>query len=95
MTTLDQIAGKIIKEQELIIGPLAWEEASHVKGLHVIDQKAGSVSIDASADNRMAIDELVHKYEILFGKAARQVCKEAAVTLLADLAPADIPSSLR
>lgn len=27
MTIFDNIATKIIKEQELIIGPLAWDEA--------------------------------------------------------------------
>lgn len=26
------MAIRIIKEQELIIGPIAWEEAGHVKG---------------------------------------------------------------
>ncbi len=27
MTTFDQIAGKIIKEQELLMGPVAWIQA--------------------------------------------------------------------
>ena len=32
MNTLDSIAVKIIKEQELVIGPLAWSEAQKVPG---------------------------------------------------------------
>ena len=95
MTTLDQIAGKIIKEQELIIGPLAWEEAGHVKGLHTIDKKTGEVSIEGNVDKRTVIDDLVKEYEVLFGRAAREVCREAVVTLLADLQPSEVPSSLK
>jgi len=39
MTIFDQISVRIIKEQELIIGPLAWEEAKKVPGLKVVDHK--------------------------------------------------------
>ena len=34
-----QIASRIIKEQELIIGPLAWIEAQKVSDIKIIDQK--------------------------------------------------------
>ena len=40
-----QIAKRIIKEQELVIGPLAWEEARKVQGLQVVDQKSGEVNL--------------------------------------------------
>ena len=95
MSKLDQIAGKIIKEQELIIGPMAWAEAGKVKGLRIIDQKAGSVSIDEAGDTLHIVDDLVGQYEHLFGRASREVCKEAAASLLADLSPAEVPLSLR
>lgn len=95
MSLLDQIAGKIIKEQELIIGPLAWEEASHVRGLHTVDKKTWEVSIEENIDKRTVIDNLVKEYEVLFGRAAREVSKEAVVTLLADLEPSEVPSSLK
>jgi hypothetical protein len=94
MTMLDQIAGKIIKEQELIIGPLAWEEAGKVNGLRVIDKRAGSVAIESS-DNRSVIDNLVKIYELFFGRASREVCREAAAPFLASLTPAEIPLSLQ
>ncbi len=95
MTTLDQIAGKIIKEQELIIGPLAWDEASHVKGLNVVDKKTGNVALEPGVGTQNVINDLVHKYEVLFGKAALEVCKAAAASLIADLQPSEVPSSLK
>jgi hypothetical protein len=95
MTTLDKIAGKIIKEQELIIGPLAWEEATSVKGLKVANREAGEVAIEQGSDGRTVIDELVNRYVDLFGRAAREACREAAVALVADLPPGEVPSTLK
>src|SRR3989338_8581679 len=62
MTTLDQIANKIIKEQELIIGPLAWQEAGKVNGVHIIDAKSGAVTVE-NGDSRIVIDKLVSLYK--------------------------------
>lgn len=93
MTTLDQIAIRIIKEQELIIGPVAWSQAAKVNGLHITDQKIGTVTVD---DNSPAvIDRLVHQYEHLFGKASIEVCKEATSDMLSTLQAGEIPQSLR
>jgi hypothetical protein len=94
MTTFDQIAVKIIKEQALIIGPTAWDEARKVTSIHVLDTKAGTLSID-QPNEKGTIDELVSRYEHFFGRAAREVCKEAVASLLADLPSADVPSSLQ
>jgi hypothetical protein len=94
MNTLDQIVIRIIKEQELIIGPLAWEEARKVKGIHFADQNSKLVSIENS-DGKSTIDELVSQYEHLFGRASREVCRDAAASLVVNLSPADIPSSLK
>ena len=94
MSKLDQIATRIIREQELIIGPIAWEEAGTVKGIHVLDKSKGEVSV-ANGDNRIVIDNLVHQYEHIFGRASREVCREAVASLVADLAPSEVPSSLR
>ena len=93
MTTFDQIAAKIIKEQELIIGPVAWAEAGKVSGMH-IDINAHTLTID-NPDGRAVIDALVKEYERFFGRAAREVCKEAASSLVADLQPNEVPSSLQ
>lgn len=94
MSILEQIAVKIIKEQELIIGPLAWAQAGKVPGLQILDQKTGSVLIQSS-NGAATIDQLVDKYENLFGRASKEVCRDAAAPFIADLSASEIPSSLR
>ncbi len=93
MTPFDQIATNIVKEQELIIGPIAWQEALKVQGLHITPMHE-QVSID-NGNGDQVIDRLVGRYEHLFGKASREVCKDAARSLIADLEPAQVPMSLR
>lgn len=92
MTTLDTIAAAIIKEQALVIGPLAWSEAEKVGGLEV-DIRKGDVTITAH-DASTTIDHLVARYERLFGIASREVCKEAAAPLVKAMAKNEIPPSL-
>lgn len=91
MDTYTQIATKIIQEQESLMGPVAWEQASKVPGMHVTDH---TVSIDPGTEGRTAVDALVGQYSHLFGRAAKEVCKEAVSTLIADLPPSDIPATL-
>jgi len=94
MSTIDQIVVKIIKEQELIIGPLAWAQAEKVQGLHITDRKSGVVSID-EGNASSVVDRLVNQYERLFGRASVEVCREAVAPFLRDLAPTEVPSSLK
>lgn len=94
MTILDQIALKIIKEQELIIGPLAWQEASKVSGVHIVDSMSGAVTVE-NGNPKQVIDKLVAQYDRLFGRASHEVSREAATPFLASLANTEIPSSLR
>ncbi len=94
MTTLDQIALKIIREQELVIGPLAWTEAGKVTGLQVVDQKKGEVALQ-NGDPKDVVNRLVAQYERLFGPASHEVCRAAVASMIADLAAADVPSSLK
>lgn len=89
-----QIVTKIIKEQELIIGPLAWDEARKVSGLQIIDSKNGEVKFDGG-DPKTTIDKLVAQYDRLFGRASHEVSKEAALPFLMKLSPEEIPSSLK
>lgn len=95
MTTLEQIASTIIKEQEPIIGPLAWEQAGNVKGLHIINKDTGEVSIEETVDGKAVIDDLVGQYEILFGEATRRVSKNAVADILKKMSADEIPKSLR
>ncbi len=89
-----QIAIRIIREQELIIGPLAWDEARKVQGLQVIDEKKGEVSFQ-NGDSKNIIDKLVAQYERIFGKASHEVCRESVKDLIAQMSPDEVPSSLK
>ena len=93
MDIFSRIASRIIKEQELIIGPLAWGEAKKVSGIKVMDPKAGELALEGDA--KQIIDGLVARYDRLFGRASHEVSREAAAGLVADLPSADIPMSLR
>lgn len=92
-TIFTQIAVRIIREQELVIGPLAWDEARKVSGLVVVDARAANLSFEGSA--REVLDKLVARYERLFGRISREVCRGAAQSLLADLPQSEIPESLK
>lgn len=91
-TAFDQIATRIIKEQELIIGPIAWQEAEKVVSLALHGHDTAEIA--PAGDPREVINQLVGRYERLFGRASREACKEAVASLLAELSPADVPSSL-
>lgn len=88
-----QISLRIIKEQELIIGPVAWEEAKKVSGFHITDADNQQVSFDG--DPKDVLNRLVAQYSRLFGQVSKEVCKEAVQDLLAELPQADIPNSLQ
>jgi hypothetical protein len=93
LNIFDQISIRIIKEQELVIGPVAWEEAKKVQGFHITDQDKGMVTFDG--DPKEVLDRLVAQYSRLFGQVSREVCKEAVQDLLAELPTGDVPDSLR
>lgn len=92
MVSFNEIPIRIIKEQELIIGPLAWDEARKVSGL-TINQSHDFVSF--AGDEKEVINRLVAQYERIFGRASHEVCKEAVQDLIAEMLPEEIPSSLK
>jgi hypothetical protein len=93
MANFNQIVIKIVKEQELIIGPLAWIEAGKVAGLKVIDSTKGEVEFN-DGDQKEVVNKLVAQYERLFGRASHEVCIDAVKSIIAELSPSEIPSSL-
>lgn len=88
-----QLIQLIIKEQEQIIGPIAWEEARKVGGLVVTDQKLGIIRIES--DGKKIVDDLVGRYERIFGPVSREVCREAVSRMISELPVNDVPVSLR
>ena len=83
------LANKIIKEQEAVIGPLAWSEAGKVKGLKVTDH-----SILIKGEGKVILESLVNQYSTLFGRASIEVCKDAVRTLVTNLDQAQLPKIL-
>jgi hypothetical protein len=92
MDAILQIPIRIIKEQELVIGPLAWDEARKVSGL-TVDQAHSSVSF--AGDGKDIINRLVAQYERLFGKASHEVCREAVQDIISKMPASDVPESLK
>lgn len=87
MDIFAQMAQRIIKEQESIIGPVALEQAKKVPGLK-IDWQNHEVAI--SADEKTVIEDLVKQYQNLFGQTSVEVCKDAikGLSIPADSLPA-------
>jgi len=79
MDIFAQIAEKIIKEQETIIGPVALEQARKVAGL-IINWEKHEVVLEG--DKKEIVEKLVEQYEYLFGQASVEVCKDAVKNLL-------------
>ena len=95
-TTADifkKIVVRIITEQGNIIGDLAWNEAGKVDGLSIVNRATGEVSF--AGDPKNSIDGLINRYEKLFGKLSREVCREAVLDLVADIPAGDVPTSLK
>ena len=91
-TIINQLVEKIIQEQALIIGPVAWEQAQKVTGLRINIQ---SHEVDIEGDARDVLERLVAQYEKLFGKASREVCRDAVRPLLSQVPESDVPSVLK
>lgn len=89
------IATRIVREQALIMGPLAWVEAQKVSGLAIVDSN-GDKFIEIKSDSKKeVVNELVDRYDRLFGRASHEVSREVVATLVADMPPEDVPESLR
>ena len=91
MSLLQTMAIKIIQEQELIIGPIAWDEAKKVQGMTVLYEKREVTMQEEQA----VVDRLVAQYERLFGRASREVCKEAVRDIIGDVPQDKVPAALK
>lgn len=92
MDIFSQIAEKIIKEQESIIGPIALEQAKKVPGLTVDAQKHEVVIQGNKTD---ILEKLVERYQGLFGQASVQACREAVKGLLTQVPQDQVPALLK
>ena len=91
MGIFSELAQHIIKEQEVIIGPVALEQARKVPGL-IINETGSEVNFDGNEKD--VIESLVEKYRDLFGMASVEVCRDAARTFVHQLPKDKIPPIL-
>lgn len=91
MNPYSQVANQIIHAQMAIIGPIALSQAKMVTGIHFSDEG----SADLQGEPKLVLDELVKKYEKLFGKASVEVCKDAVRELKPPVSPDILPDILK
>lgn len=92
MNTYAQIAEKIIKEQETIIGPVALEQAQKVRGLKI---NWPNHEITFQGNEKDIIEKLIEQYKNIFGQTSVEVCKEAVKDLIKKIPANQIPPLLR
>lgn len=91
MDIYSELAKKIIREQESIIGPVALEQARKVSGL-IIDGDAENITFNGN--KKEIIENLVKQYEHLFGLTSVEVCREAVKSLISQAPKDDVPQVL-
>jgi hypothetical protein len=91
MDAFAELAQRIIKEQQRIIGPLALREASKVPGLHITSLE----DIQFDGNKRDILQNLVEQYARYFGNASTQMCKEVAQPMISQLPVQDVPDILK
>jgi hypothetical protein len=88
-----EMSKNIIKQQELIIGPmLALEQAKHVEGL-IVDPNTYECTI--TGNGREVVDRLIEQYREFFGHAAVEVCREATARFISQLPEGETPYLLK
>lgn len=92
MSVFEQMVVKIIKSQEIIIGPVAIEQARRVPHLTVNWQEE---EIIIEGDEADTVDALVEVYKELFGQISVEVSKEAAASLMGKLPADKLPEALK
>lgn len=85
-TNYSNLAQQIIKQQETIVGPLAWAEAKKVSGLVVRDN---TISIENGG--KETLEKLVAQYATLFGQASIEACKDVVRKFAPDMDKNELP----
>lgn len=93
--TLKQIIGAIVAQQQLIIGPLAIEQANKIEGLVIKGEQNIDVTVNMKGTSNELLGKLVHRYEELFGKTSIEVCKDAIKEARLKISSDDLPDILR
>lgn len=92
MDIFSQLAARIIEHQELIIGPVAIQQAEQVDGLKLDWSKHEA---NVSGNQPAVLDNLVGQFQTLFGQSAVEASKEASAQLVPQLPKDKLPKFLR
>ena len=92
MDIFAQLAERIIREQESIIGPIALEQASKVNGL-TVNWPKHEIRLEGNKSN--VIEKLVEQYQGLFGQASVEACKDAVKGIMSEVPKDQVPPLLR
>lgn len=92
--TLQTIVNKIVSQQQFLIGPFAVEQANAITGLSA--DYSGKVRIDAKiTDFKSLLNDLVIKYQELFGQTSVEVCKDAVREAGVNINDSELPDILK
>ena len=91
MNTLKVVIEKIISRQQMIIGPLALDQAGKVNGIKI----GGDGKIIIKGDSNLVITNLVNEYAKLFGNASIEVCRDAIREINPPISTNDLPDILK
>jgi hypothetical protein len=89
----NKILSELLKEQEVILGSLAWQLAGKISGLSIVNKENFEVRI--SGDPKAVIDSYILRCERIFGAFAKDASKQSVAYLLAELPADDIPAQLK
>lgn len=91
MSFYEQVASQIVKDQEAIIGPLAFDQARKVNGIQI--DLNGTVKI--IGNGKQILNDLVKVYSEFFGQASVEVCREAVREVGSAVTKEDLPDILK
>lgn len=92
MEVFAKLIEKIIEEQESIIGPIALEQAKKVNGLKINWQEH---EVTLEGNKTQILENLVDKFQTLFGQASIEVCKEVVDRYRTQISSEQLPATLR
>jgi len=86
-----QMASKIIKAQQDVVGPVAFEQAKRVDGV-----KLGNTheELKIDGDKKVVLELLIKQYEGMFGRASIEVCKNAVRGIINNVPKDQVPQLL-
>jgi len=88
------IVKTIVEHQQVVIGPLAIEQANKVAGLSVTE--GGGIQAHVTNKNTSTLlMDLVGRYEELFGRASVEVCRDAIKEVTPKVNPSELPQVLQ